>query len=133
MLLRAVGRYLRANVVMKLELDHTDPSMFIYDKLCNHVPNNCATANALTLLNTKGACKTQRVPRYSIPDGVPLQQMRAVINIPAIASKEIPVPAQAPEEIPIAEANNNINTVIDSMLNEFETWTFHRGKPNEPR
>jgi len=58
--------------------------------------------------------------------------MPVVINLPAIPSEETPAPAQVTEEIPIAKADNTIDTKMDNMMKAFEAWTFQMSKANEP-
>jgi len=49
MMLRDHPRHLRANALMKLELDPRNPSTFKYNKLSKHVHNKCVTADDSTL------------------------------------------------------------------------------------
>jgi len=87
MLLRALRRDLRAKAVMNLELDPRDPSRFKYKKLRMHVLDKCATADALALLHSEGACTVPGVSPYLIPPGVLLPQMPVVVDLPAIPKK----------------------------------------------
>jgi len=133
MLLGALQRDLRTKAVMKLELDPRDPLTFKYDKLRKHVINKCATADALTLLDSDGARAVPGVSSYSIPAGVPLPQMPVLVNLPAIPNEETPAPMLATEEIPIAKAENMIDSKMDNMMKAFEAWTFQLSKANEPK
>jgi len=133
MLLGALPRDLRVKAVMKLKLDPRDPSTFKHDKLRKHVLDKCATADALALLDSEGACTAPGVSPYSIPARVRLQQMPVAVNLPAIPNEETLAPAQATEEIPIAKAENMIDTNMDNMMKDFEAWTFQLSKANEPR
>jgi hypothetical protein len=116
MLLGALPRDFRAKAVMKLEIDHRDPSTFKYEKLRKHVLDECATADVLALLDSEGVSTAPGVSPYSLPAGVPLPQMPVVLNLPAIPNEETPAPAQAIEEIPIATAENMIDMKMASMM-----------------
>ena len=133
MLLGALPRDLRAKAVMKLNLDPRDPSTFKYDKFPKHVLDKGATADALALQDLEGACTAPGVSPYSIPAGVPLLQMPVVANLPAIPIEVTPAPSQAMEGIPIAKAENTIDTKMDDMMKPFEARTVRLSKANEPR
>jgi len=66
MLLRALCRKLRPKAVLKLKLDPSDPSMFIYDKLRQHVLDKCVTTNALGILVLEGALTAPGVSPHSV-------------------------------------------------------------------
>jgi hypothetical protein len=55
MLLGALRRDLRAKVVMKLELDPSDPPRLKYDIFQKLVLDKFSTADALALLDSEGA------------------------------------------------------------------------------
>ena len=133
MLLGALPRDLRGKAVIKLELDPREPSTFKYNKLRKQVADNCVTADALILLDSEGTCTALGVSPYSIPAGVPLPQMPVVVNLPAIPSKKTPAPAEAVEEIPIADPDNTIDTKMEYIIKAFEWWTFQLSEANEPR
>jgi len=59
--------------------------------------------------------------------------MAVVVNLPAIPNKDTPAPAQVTEEIPIAKAENMIDTKMDNMVMAFDAWTFQLSNANEPR
>jgi hypothetical protein len=133
MVLGALPRDLRAKAARKLKEDPRDLSTFKYDKLQKHVLNKRATADALALLDSEAACTAPVFSPYSFPAEVPLPHMPVVANLPAIPNEETPAPAQAMEEIPIAKAENTIDTKMDNMMKAFEAWNFHLRKANEPR
>jgi len=68
-----------------------------------YVLDKCVTADALGLLDSEGARTVLAVSPYSVPAGVPLQQMPVVVNLPTIPCEESPAPAQATEVIPITK------------------------------
>jgi len=133
MILGALRWDLRATMVMKPEPVPRDPETFEYNKLRIHVLDKYVPSDALTLMDADGAHMAPGVSSYSIPAGVPLPQMAAVVNLPAIPSKETPAPAQAMEEIPITKADNTIDTKMHNMMKAFEAWTLRLSKANEPR
>jgi len=133
MLLGALPRELSAKVVMELDLDPGDPSTFKGGKLQKHVLDICATADALALLDSERARTVPGVSHYSIPAGVRLPHMPVVGNLPAIPNEETLAPAQAIEEIPIAKAENTIDTKMDKMMKAFEAWTLQLSIANGPR
>jgi hypothetical protein len=59
--------------------------------------------------------------------------MPVVVNLPAITNEETLAPAQVMEEIPIAKAENTIDTKMDNMMKAVEAWTFQLSKANDPR
>jgi hypothetical protein len=124
MLLRTLRRDLGAKLVIKLELDPSDPSTFKYEKLQKHVLVEWMTADTLAILNSEAARTAPGVSPYSIPAGVPLPQMPVAVNLAAIPSEETLAPVQATEEIPIAKANSTIDTKMYITIKTFETWTF---------
>jgi len=131
MLLRALLVEERANVAMKYKLDPGDPLMFEYNNHQKHVVSNGVTTNALAFLNLEEAHTPLGFSPWSVPAGVPLQQMAGVVNNQAIASEEIMVPAQATEELHIATATNTIFRKMDSMIKAFKVWTIQMSKANE--
>lgn len=67
----------------------------------------------------------------SVPVRGPLPQIPLVVNLPDIPHQESPAPVQAKEEIPIAKAENTIDTKMDNMMKSFQAWTFQIIKLNE--
>jgi len=68
----------------------------------------------------------------SIQAAVPLPQMPAVVNLPPIPNKETLAPAQVTEAIPIATADDTIDTKMDNMIKVFDAWTSQMSKEIEP-
>jgi hypothetical protein len=101
---------------MKLELDSRDPLRFKYRKLRKRVLDKCETTDALALLDSEGARMVPGVSPYSIPAGVPPQQMSVVVNLPAIPNEGTLAPAQATEEIPFAKLENTTHTKKYNMM-----------------
>jgi len=120
MLLGALPRDWGAELVMILELDPRDPLAFKYDKLQKHVLDTCVTSDALAHLKLEGGHMTLGVSPYSVRAGVPLPLMPDVVNLLAIPNKETPALAEATEEIPIAEAENTMDTKMDNIMKAFE-------------
>lgn len=83
---------LKANVVMKLELDPRNPSMFTYATLQKLVFNNCFHTYDRTILDLDGARMVPRVHLYSVRAAIPFPQMLALVNLLAICREEIPTP-----------------------------------------
>jgi len=133
MLLKALPRDLRANAVMKPDLDLRDPSMVNDTKFREHVLANCTTADPLAHLHSEEVRTAPGVSPYSIPAGVPLREMPVVANHPAIPHEETPAPSQPKDEIPIPKAGNSIDRKMDNMMKSFEAGTFQLSKANEPR
>jgi len=133
MLLWALPRELGVKAVMKFNQDPTDPSMFQYNKHRIHFRVKCVMADALTLHDSEGAHSLLGVSPYSVLAGVPLPQMWAVINLLATPCEETLAPAQATEEIPIANVQNSIDSNMDNKRKAFEAWTIQMTKVQEPR
>jgi len=74
------------NAVLQLELDPRDPSTFTYNKLRKDVLNECATTDALAVLDSEGAGMAPAVSPYPPPAEGPLPQMPVVVDLPAIPS-----------------------------------------------
>jgi len=135
MLLGALPRYLKANAVMKLEVDLRNPSTFKYNKPQKSILDQCGTTNApaLAFVYSEAACAAPGVCPYSIEAGVPLLQMPEIVNLPEISKKETPAPAQAMEETRNARGENTIEIMIDNLMKAFEAGTFQLSNVNELR
>jgi len=133
MMLGALPRDLRAKAGMKIKPDPIEPSTFKYNELWKHVLDNCATAYTLALPDSEGAQTAPGISPHSIPAGVALPQMPAMIILPAILSEETLAPGQAMEDKAITIAENSIDTSMDNMRNAFEAWTVQLSNANKPR
>jgi hypothetical protein len=96
------------------------------------VLDKCATADAITLLDSDRARTAPGVSPYSIPVGDPLPHTPVVVNLPAIPNEETLAPEQATEKSPIANAKNMIDMKIDNVMKDFKPWTLQVSKANEP-
>jgi hypothetical protein len=135
LLLGALPRDLRANVLMQFKLPPRDSSMFKYDKFRKHFLDiyTTTTTDAIIVLDTEGACTVLGVPLDSILPRVMLPHMPVVVNLQVIPIKESPASVQATEENPLANAKNSIDTKMDNMMNTFKESTFMQSRANECR
>lgn len=92
MLLRALASDVRVTVVLKLELECSDPFTFKYRKLRKHVLDICTTTNALHRRESEGTCTAPTFSPYSIPPRVRLPPMPAGVNFSAIVCEATLVP-----------------------------------------
>jgi hypothetical protein len=92
MLLGGLRRDSTAKVVIKLDRDPREPLTVKDGQVRNAVVDKCATADAHAILDSEAALTALGVSPASIPAGVLLMQMPAVVNLLAISHDETQAP-----------------------------------------